>query len=59
MNDYKHRHEIDYLSDDCTGAVAYKIIYIGEYSRNVYTSPFVFENTDDAYYAACIEISGK
>lgn len=52
--------DINYLFEGCTGLVAFSITYTSEQGKSYnYTSPFVFENTDDAYHAACIELSGK
>lgn len=50
--------EIDYLFNGYL--VAYIIKTWNQQGRqSSYSSPFVFENTEDAYHAACIEISGK
>jgi len=52
--------EIDYNFDGCTDLVAFVLKGCNECGKFwSYVSPFVFNNTDDAYHAACIEISGK
>jgi len=52
--------EIDYKCDWCTDSVAFVLKGRNESGKFwSYTSPFVFINTEDAYHAACIEISGK
>ena len=52
--------EIDYNFDGCTDLVAFVLKGCNERGKLwSYVSPFVFNNTDDAYHAACIEISGK
>ena len=44
--------EISYKYDGCTGGIAFVIVNGG----NTYSSPFVFESTEDAFIAACIEL---
>lgn len=52
--------EIDYLFDGCTDLVAYSIkLYNEQGLQRSYISPFVFNSVDDAYHAACIELSGQ
>jgi hypothetical protein len=48
--------EIKYLFDGY--GVAFKIIFTSDCGKkSVYTSPFVFESTDDAYHGAINELS--
>lgn len=52
--------EIDYKYAECTDLVAFVLKGWNEQGRMwSYFSPFVYENTEDAYHAACVEISGK
>ena len=44
--------EITYKHDGCTGLVAFVI----KTTKSSYTSPFIYESTDDAYHAACIDL---
>jgi hypothetical protein len=51
---------IDYNFDGCTDLVAFVLKGLNESGKFwSYISPYVFNNTEDAYHAACIEISGK
>ena len=52
--------EIDYIVCEFTGGVAYVLKYwSGQKLSGKYISPYVFSSSNDAYHAACIEISGK
>lgn len=52
--------EIDYYTEECTDMVAYVIKTWNEQGRmQIYVSPYVFSSVEDAYHAACIDISGK
>lgn len=50
---------IDYSSCPFTGKLGFIITYESDFSINYYKSPLIFNNLDDAYYSACLEISGK
>lgn len=52
--------EIDYNFEGTTDMVAYVLKGRNEQGKFwSYVSPFVYKTTEDAYHAACIEISGK
>ncbi len=52
--------EIDYKFCAFTDRVAFVIKTWNEQGRMIsYSSPFMFADTEDAYLAACVELSGK
>lgn len=57
MKTETHYTEIDYLFEDCTDLVAYVIKWITPFHCRTYSSPFIYENIEDAFDGAIQDLA--